>query len=605
MNPFRPYIILILTSIIFSLSLESKVINNSELLYLSPVPGSKYITRETNIIIKFKDILNFNLIKSENFIISGTKSGLHSYKITQTDERNTILLKPDVPFTAGEDVKIEILPGIYSSNGKLFTGYKFNFTITSNPVKINRSLKIPYSDEIKNSNFHNPVDNSVANPVFRNESLPPDFPNITVLAKDHPDPSYLFLSNLAFGPGATPYLLVLDNYGYPLLYKKMIAPCLDFKLQHNNLFTYYDLAGGTYYATNTSFSIVDSFNCGNGYSADFHELLILQNYHSYLMSYDSQHVNMSEIVPGGDTNAVVSGLIIQELDGNKNVIFQWRSWDHFQITDALGIDLTAHNIDYVHGNAIDLDDDGNVLISSRHMSEITKINRQTGNIMWRLGGKNNQFTFTNDTIGFSYQHAIRNLSNGKYILFDNGNMHNPRFSRAVEYSVDAVNKTATLIWQYRNTPDIYGNAMGNAQRLAGGNTVIGWGSANPTVIEAKPDGSKAFELTFDIGIVSYRAFKFTWDGAPLQIPATHLLGQNYPNPFNPVTSIKFGISEDGFVTIKIYDLLGREIKTLIHENMEAGRYTVSFNAVGLASGVYFYRLGINGFTETKKMMLVK
>lgn len=92
---------------------------------------------------------------------------------------------------------------------------------------------------------------------------------------------------------------------------------------------------------------------------------------------------MDTIVQGGDSATVVTGNIIQGLDQNKNVIFQWRSWDHFQITDATpDIDLTAHTIDYVHCIAVELDDDGNILISSRHINEITKINIQTGDIIW-------------------------------------------------------------------------------------------------------------------------------------------------------------------------------------------------------------------------------
>lgn len=90
------------------------------------------------------------------------------------------------------------------------------------------------------------------------------------------------------------------------------------------------------------------------------------------------------------------------------------------------------------------------------MDEITKINRQTGEIIWRLGGKNNQFTFINNTTGFSHQHAIRRLPNENITLFDNRNFPSLQFSSAVEYELDEQNKNATLLWEYRNTSDIYG-----------------------------------------------------------------------------------------------------------------------------------------------------
>lgn len=90
-----------------------------------------------------------------------------------------------------------------------------------------------------------------------------------------------------------------------------------------------------------------------------------------------------------------------------------------------------------------------------------------------------------------------------------------------------------------------------------------------------------------------------------QIPKEYKLSQNYPNPFNPVTKINYSLPKSGFVTMKVYDMLGREVVNLISENKTAGNYSVDFNASNLTSGVYFYRLESNGFVDTKKMMLVK
>jgi hypothetical protein len=90
-----------------------------------------------------------------------------------------------------------------------------------------------------------------------------------------------------------------------------------------------------------------------------------------------------------------------------------------------------------------------------------------------------------------------------------------------------------------------------------------------------------------------------------QIPAGFSLKQNFPNPFNPVTIIKYDIVKDGYVKLAVYDILGKELKSIINENQKAGSYTIQFDGSKLSSGVYFYRLIINGFTETKKMMLTK
>ena len=89
------------------------------------------------------------------------------------------------------------------------------------------------------------------------------------------------------------------------------------------------------------------------------------------------------------------------------------------------------------------------------------------------------------------------------------------------------------------------------------------------------------------------------------IPEKYSLSQNYPNPFNPVTKINFAIPKQRFVTIRLYDILGREVSRLVNEYMTAGEYTIDFNAGNLSSGIYFYRMEINGFSDIKKMMLVK
>ncbi len=88
------------------------------------------------------------------------------------------------------------------------------------------------------------------------------------------------------------------------------------------------------------------------------------------------------------------------------------------------------------------------------------------------------------------------------------------------------------------------------------------------------------------------------------------MAQNYPNPFNPATTIKFGIPQAADVTIKIYDILGQEVQTLVNRNLAAGFHTVNFNASNLISGMYIYRIQANGvdgsnFTDVKKMLLVK
>jgi hypothetical protein len=94
------------------------------------------------------------------------------------------------------------------------------------------------------------------------------------------------------------------------------------------------------------------------------------------------------------------------------------------------------------------------------------------------------------------------------------------------------------------------------------------------------------------------------------VPASFNLTQNYPNPFNPSTNIKFALPYAGYVTLKIYNEQGKEIKALVDGYQQAGTYKVNFDASNLSSGVYFYKIAVNGiqsaaWTQTKKMVLVK
>ncbi|MGB5531376.1 MAG: T9SS type A sorting domain-containing protein, partial [Ignavibacteriaceae bacterium] len=89
------------------------------------------------------------------------------------------------------------------------------------------------------------------------------------------------------------------------------------------------------------------------------------------------------------------------------------------------------------------------------------------------------------------------------------------------------------------------------------------------------------------------------------IAANFKLEQNYPNPFNPKTNIQYAISNRQFVTLKVYDVLGNEIASLVNEEKPAGEYEVEFDATGLPSGIYFYQLKAGNFVETKKMLLIK
>jgi hypothetical protein len=501
---------LILLLFVHSAILRSEPHSPVPYQYLYPLPNSTRVHAETNIIVRFGtgDVAPWTL-RPGLVRVTGSASGLHEGTLVLSDDRQTIVFRPDRKFTEGETVEASILPGISTVSEVVLPSWSFTFTISPSLS----SYRAYPRGQTGSSRLVPPTVSPAEKPLLQSTRvraslpLPEDFPPIRVLKNATPEGNPLFLGSFAWGPDtSSPYLMILNRDGRPTFYRR--AEGWDFTVQPNGYLTYYDESLGYFLALDSSYHVVDTYACGNGYATNEHELRVLPNGHALLMSYDWRIVPMDTLVVGGDTAAHVTGLVIQELDREKNVVFEWRSWDYFSITDATQEDLSAQNIDYVHGNSIEIDPDENLLISCRNMDEITKIDRATGDILWRWGGKHNEFTFINDPVGFDHQHAARRLSNGNILFFDNGTYR--EYSRAVEYSLDEQNKTATLVWEYRHSPDILGWALGYAQRLPNGNTLIGWGSANPTVTEVTPQGAVAYELDMREIIYTYRIYSLPW-----------------------------------------------------------------------------------------------
>lgn len=596
--------------------------------YVSPTPGSTLVSQESNIIIRFKALLDQSSVQGgAPFFVSGDKSGDHAGTVSVSDDGTTILFEPLRPFAADEIVTVALHPGVRTRPGSAVGPYRFSFR-TSPLSQLDQSLLLTRLTEASQGKTIRTPAVRAAAPRFSkvaSDSLPSGFPRRLVTQSGATAPGLLFLASfkiaeagnhlnfISLVPSEQQYLMILDNSGMPVFYRKMPSMSTDFKMQMNGYLTYYDNHVSAYYELDSSYAVIDSFRCGNGYKTDLHELRILPDGHQLMLGYDPQIVDMSAMVPGGDPTATVIGAVIQELDRNKRVIFQWRTFDHFKVTDATQEDFTASTIDCVHPNTIEIDSDGNLLLSSRHMDEITKINRKTGDIIWRWGGKNNQFRYLGDSVGFSHQHTIRLTSSGSLILFDNGNYRQSPYSSVVEYMLDDSAKTVRLLWQYKHTPNVFSIAMGSVDRLPNGNTLVGWGTTNPAVTEVRPDGSVAFELQLPDSVVSYRAFRIPWRpssrltpvGGDNTVPLTFSLEQNYPNPFNPTTIIEFSLKHRTSIRLSVLDLLGRTVATLVEGVKEPGVYSVTFDGTRYASGTYICRLVTPDGTLTRAMTLLK
>jgi hypothetical protein len=533
-------------------------IRPSTIQYISPLPGATLVSRETNVIVRLAGGLSRYDFNLSNMISAvGSRSARHLGTATVSDDGDTIVFEPEVPFEPGENVTITIRyrGGHREAEAVLF---EFEFSVSQTRTRPDLPRLREFLDahgvaatEGKRGEVPSP---RTSGPM--EFPVPPGFPSMDIGVVEDPGEGHIFMTNFQWANDPPPsFLLILENDGTPFFFRRSNSFALDFKKQNDNLLSYYEFGTPGFTLMDSTYTDVDLCGCGNGYTVDPHDLQVLDNEHYLIICEDRQEIDMSQIVPGGDPEAVVVGMIFQEMDRSKNVVFEWRSWDHFEITDAVGVDLTSDLIDYVHSNALVQDHDGNWLVSSRHLSEITKIDRSTGDILWRWGGKNNQFRFVgdiDDSTGFHYQHDIHRLDNGNYMLYDNGNFHTPPYSRAVEYRLDTKAMTATLVWQYRDKPDIYANFMRSSQRLPGGNTFIGWGGSTfgpiTTLTEVRPDGGKAFELTLTNGTVNYRGFRFPWSGTA---PEPFL----WEGPFDRQTqTLTLGFDKFGDRGVALYEI---------------------------------------------------
>ncbi len=486
------FILIFSLSIVISCSAFSQSTGKFE--YMNPLPNSSYASVKTNIIIRQGGVIDNATLKN-NISVSGSKSGTHLGKLSLSDDSRTLIFTPSNYFQTDEIVTVVLSGGIRTNNGTELGSLKFSFRTSKNISNYEEEIVQQSSAKITEANTSN---KSVS-------SLPSDFPKIVINKMNNPAPGYLFLA-------PTPYLIIADNRGVPIFYRKISRGQLyDFNRQANGLLTYF-IYPVTCIGIDSSFNFVRNYTTTNGFTVDVYDLRVLPDGSYFMLGKRLVNVDISKIVEGGSTSAKIIDCAVQEFDSSGNLIFQWDVLDHYEVTDAdKYVDLTQQQIDMVHFNAIEIEKDGNILVSARNLDEITKINTQTGDIIWRLGGKKNEFTFIDDNIGFSRQHDIRRFSNGDISLFDNGNSHSPPVSSFVEYKLDEVNKTATLIDRYSHNNQIFSPSRGMIQELPSGNRFISWGeSLTPAITEIRPDDSVAFELSYGSYEYKYRAYRYNW-----------------------------------------------------------------------------------------------
>ncbi|MDQ7024108.1 MAG: aryl-sulfate sulfotransferase [Anaerolineae bacterium] len=358
--------------------------------------------------------------------------------------------------------------------------------------------------------------------------LPENFPSITVDVNIAPAEGLLYLANIrrrnAEDEETGSYLMALQNDGTPTFWQAagggrvfnfgvaVTGERYFYRITDNGLGSGAAM-DGSYWVLDDNGEVVREYHIQGDITAP-HEFIMLENGNAILISNPVREMDMTAY--GGHPEALVVGLMVQEITAEGEVVFEWDAWDVFDIGDTVAQNmLTAeppNPVAYIHGNGMTIDRDGNWIISLRRFDSLIKIDRSTGDLLWVMGGVQsplNEFTFINDPMnGFSGQHNPTILPNGNLLLFDNGTLHEAQQSRAVEYELDQENRTATLVWSY--TDGRYSATMGSAQRLSNGNTLIGWGSAPPTgssVSEVNADGEVVYALSLPPSQINYRVYR--------------------------------------------------------------------------------------------------
>lgn len=304
-------------------------------------------------------------------------------------------------------------------------------------------------------------------------ALPSDIPVYTASGAD-PSPGYVVFAAGTYG-------LVIDNTGRVVWYHQFPdGPGLNFETQPNGRFaarppSSSTTAGTGWVELDPLGTVRRTLGCAKGLTARVHDLMAQPDGSYWILCDETRVLDLSSV--GGAADARVMGTVVQHVGANNQLLFEWTPFDHFAIDES----VIAENqpgtpvLNWTHGNALDIDADGNLLVSFRNLHEVTKINTTTGAVIWRMGGEDNEFTFEPAAgTGFNGQHGVRAIGNSRLVLLDN--LGDQTDSRAERYEFDEAQRTVRLTASYASSPAIVGRLGGSTQTLPGGRTLVSFGN---------------------------------------------------------------------------------------------------------------------------------
>ena len=322
-------------------------------------------------------------------------------------------------------------------------------------------------------------------------ALPADLPSYTAGGLD-PSPGYVVFAAGGYG-------LAIDNSGRVVWYTRLADPAtLNFQAQPT----------GRYYTRPTTSAspvpwleidplgqVTGTLGCARGLVPRFHDLIVLTDGTSWMMGDEARTLDLSAL--GGVAGARVTGTVVQHLDRGGTLLFEWNPFDHFSIEDLDPADRAGPAVNWTHGNALELDADGNLLVSFRSLSEITSIDPRTGAVRWRFGGRANQLAGPAEP-PFVGQHGLRVTGPGRLVLLDNRG--EGAGSRVEHYRLDPAARTARLESYTAADPPTVASLGGTTQPLPGGRVLAAFGNG-ARVEEIDASGAVVWRIQGDAGYV--------------------------------------------------------------------------------------------------------
>ena len=363
-------------------------------------------------------------------------------------------------------------------------------------------------------------------------------PLIKIVSAAHDTaPGYIFIAPKKQVDQAGP--LILDNKGNVIWFRTLDTKGVtDFRVQRYRgkpVLTWWrgetakGIGNGRYVIMDSSYRVIKNVTAGNGLSGDIHEFIITPRDTALFTIYRKLPRDLSAL--GGKKDGFIQEGVVQEVDiASGRVLFEWHSAPHVALDESyqpLPKEGEDEAWDYFHINAIEPDTDGNLLVSARSTHTIYKISRRDGSVIWRLGGKKNDFEL-GPGVKFSWQHDPRRRPDGTLSIFDNSASQPTEKgeSRAIVLRLDEQGRTATLVTSYEHKPPLLSTSQGNAQTLPKNHVFVGWGS-NEYFTEFDEGGAVLLDAKFGSGgSDSYRAYRFPWVGRPAGVPDVALSGDD-------------------------------------------------------------------------------